>query len=76
MAFGTRRVEAGEHQNGLMTTIAAESIVKLLAFLIVGVFVVWGMFGGLSDLFHRAAAAPADQVARSSPRPIPRSGPR
>ncbi len=67
MAFGTRRVEAGEHQNGLMTTIAAESIVKLLAFLIVGVFVVWGMFGGLGDLFHRAAAAPGIRSAVLSP---------
>jgi Na+/proline symporter/signal transduction histidine kinase/CheY-like chemotaxis protein len=67
MAFGTRRVEAGEHQNGLMTTIAAESVVKLLAFLIVGAFVVWGVFGGLSDLFHRAAAAPAIRSAVLSP---------
>ena len=43
MAFGTRRVDAGEHQNGLMVTIAAESVVKLLAFLVVGGFVVWGV---------------------------------
>ncbi len=67
MAFGTRRVEAGERQNGLMATIAAESVVKLLAFLIVGAFVVWGMFGGMSDLFHRAAAAPEVRAALASP---------
>ncbi|HUO53335.1 MAG TPA: PAS domain-containing hybrid sensor histidine kinase/response regulator [Rhodoblastus sp.] len=56
MAFGTRRVDAGEHQNGLMATIAAESLAKLAAFLVVGAFVVWGMFGGLGDLFQRASA--------------------
>jgi Na+/proline symporter/signal transduction histidine kinase/CheY-like chemotaxis protein len=56
MAFGTRRVDAGEHQNGLMVTIAAESMAKLLAFLAVGAFVVWGMFGGLGDLLRQGAA--------------------
>ncbi len=58
IAFGARRVGAGEHQNGLMLTIAAESMVKLLAFLAIGAFVVWGMFDGLGDVFHRAATTP------------------
>ena len=46
MAFGTRRINPTEHQNGLILAIATESIVKLVAFLAVGAFVVWGMFGG------------------------------
>lgn len=58
MAFGTRKVDAGEHQNGLMMTIAAESLAKLLAFLVVGGFVVWGMFGGLKDLLQRGLSTP------------------
>ena len=37
--FGTRHIDATEHQDGLMLAIAAESIVKLFAFLAVGVFV-------------------------------------
>ena len=37
--FGTRHIDATEHQDGLMLAIAAESIVKLVAFLTVGVFV-------------------------------------
>ncbi|MCA3630033.1 MAG: hybrid sensor histidine kinase/response regulator, partial [Methylobacterium sp.] len=41
VAFGTRHVDATEHQNGLMLAIAAESFVKLLAFIAVGVFVVY-----------------------------------
>jgi Na+/proline symporter/CheY-like chemotaxis protein len=50
MAFGTRRLNPTEHQNGLILAIATESVVKLVAFLAVGAFVVWGLFGGLSDL--------------------------
>src|SRR5215208_5669035 len=34
--FGTRHVDATEHQDGLMLAIATESIVKLVAFLAVG----------------------------------------
>ena len=56
MAFGTRRIEATEHQNGLMLAIAAESLVKLGAFLGVGVFVIWGSFDGIGDLVARAAS--------------------
>jgi Na+/proline symporter/signal transduction histidine kinase len=53
--FGTRHVDATEHQDGLMLAIATESIVKLLAFLAVGVFVTFFMFDGPSALFHKAA---------------------
>jgi Na+/proline symporter/signal transduction histidine kinase len=67
MAFGTRRVDAGEHQNGLMLTVAAESTMKLLAFLAVGGFVVWGMFDGLGDLFQRAAAIPRIRAVFAAP---------
>lgn len=55
IAFGTRRVDATEHQDGLMLAIATESIIKLVAFLCVGIYVTWGMFSGLDDLTHRVA---------------------
>ena len=58
MAFGTRRVDATEHQDGLMLAIATESLVKLIAFVLVGAVVTWGAFGGFSDLWARAAANP------------------
>ncbi|MGD0722560.1 MAG: NahK/ErcS family hybrid sensor histidine kinase/response regulator [Roseiarcus sp.] len=58
MAFGTRRIDPTEHQDGLILAIAAESLVKLVAFLAVGAFVVWGMFGGLGDLARIATAEP------------------
>ncbi|KAA5597234.1 PAS domain-containing hybrid sensor histidine kinase/response regulator [Blastochloris sulfoviridis] len=56
--FGTRHTDATEHQEGLMLAIAAESVVKLVAFLVVGVFVVFVMFDGPSDLFGQATRHP------------------
>jgi len=38
--FGTRRLDATEHHEGVMLAIAFESVVKLLAFVAVGVFAV------------------------------------
>ncbi|HUS97422.1 MAG TPA: PAS-domain containing protein, partial [Hyphomicrobiaceae bacterium] len=43
--FGTRHIDATEHQDGLILAIATESIIKLLAFLTVGVFAVFVAFG-------------------------------
>lgn len=56
--FGTRHLDATERHEGMVAAIAFESVVKLLAFLAVGLFVTYGMFGGFSELFERAAAAP------------------
>ena len=56
--FGTRSVDLTEQHAGLVLAIAFESLVKLVAFLAVGCFVVWGMFDGLGDIFARAAADP------------------
>lgn len=48
--FGTRQLDATEHHPGLMLAVAFESLVKLLAFLAVGVFVTWFMFDGFRAL--------------------------
>ncbi len=56
--FGTRHIDATEHQDGLMLAIATESIVKLFAFLAVGIFVTFWMFGGPSALFEAARQSP------------------
>jgi len=52
--FGTRHIDATEHQDGLMLAVAAESLVKLVAFLAVGVFVTFWMFDGPAALFTQA----------------------
>lgn len=51
--FGARRLDASERHEGLIFAIAFESIVKLFAFLLVGVFVTYGLFHGFSDIFSR-----------------------
>lgn len=56
--FGTRHLDATERHEGMVAAVAFESVVKLVAFMAVGVFVTYGMFGGLSDLFQRAASSP------------------
>jgi Na+/proline symporter/nitrogen-specific signal transduction histidine kinase len=58
IAFGTRHLDAAEHHEGMVAAIAFESLVKLLAFLAVGVFVTFGIYNGFGDLFDRAAADP------------------
>ena len=56
--FGTRHLDATERHEGMVAAVAFESVVKLIAFMAVGLFVTYGMFGGLGDLFQRAAASP------------------
>ncbi|HEY80611.1 MAG TPA: histidine kinase [Anaerolineae bacterium] len=56
--FGTRHLDATEHHEGLVLAMAFESIVKLLTFLSVGVFVTFTLFRGTGDLFARAAMQP------------------
>lgn len=56
MVFGARHLDSTERHEGLVVAIAFESIVKLLAFLAVGLFVTFGLFNGLGDLFGRADA--------------------
>src|SRR6516225_9180396 len=56
--FGTRHLDAAEHHEGMVAAIAFESLVKLVAFLAVGVFVTFGIYHGFGDVFARASADP------------------
>lgn len=56
--FGTRHLDATERHEGLVAAIAFESVVKLVAFLAVGIFVTYGIFNGFGDLFQKASAIP------------------
>jgi len=51
--FGTRHLDAAERHEGLVAAIAFESIIKLVAFLAVGLFVTYGLYEGLADLFEK-----------------------
>lgn len=56
--FGTRRLDPNEHHEGLIAAIAFESVVKLIAFLAVGVFVTFVLYDGFGDLFSKGATVP------------------
>jgi Na+/proline symporter/nitrogen-specific signal transduction histidine kinase len=58
--FGTRNVDAKEQHHGVVAAIAFEAIVKLIALLAVGVYVVFGISGGLDDIYTRAQDAGID----------------
>ena len=56
--FGTRHIDASEHHEGMVAAIAFESLVKLIAFLTIGIFVTFGLYGGFGDLFQTARTDP------------------
>jgi Na+/proline symporter/signal transduction histidine kinase/CheY-like chemotaxis protein len=64
--FGVRNVQASEQHRGMMLAIAFESVVKLLALLTLGPFVLFALFDGPADLLAQVARAPevADRVVR------------
>nr|WP_210328988.1 PAS domain-containing hybrid sensor histidine kinase/response regulator [Mesorhizobium amorphae] len=53
--FGTRHADATEHQDGLVLAVAVETVVKLAAFLAIGLMVTFLIFGGPSDMFDKLA---------------------
>ena len=70
MAFGTRRINPKEHQDGLILAIAVELIVKLVAFLGLGAFVVWRLNNGLGELTEIAQSDPRiASVIQTPPNP-------
>src|SRR5262245_38010607 len=56
--FDARHLDAAERHEGMVAAIAFESIVKLIAFLAIGLFVTFGLYAGFGDLFARVAAEP------------------
>lgn len=57
IVFGTRSLDVTEHHRGMVLAIAFESLVKLTAFLAVGIFATFGLYDGFADLFSQARAA-------------------
>jgi hypothetical protein len=55
--FGTRSLDANHRHHGVMIAIALEAVVKLAALVAVGVFVVWGLSGGLGPALDAIDAA-------------------
>ncbi len=55
--FGTRNIDANERHHGVVAAIALEALVKLVALMAVGIFVVFVMAGGPAEIFDRASPA-------------------
>lgn len=55
--FGTRHLESTEHHRGMIQAVAFESLIKLIAFVAVGLFVGYGLYEGFGDLLSKVKAA-------------------
>ncbi|MGB0661596.1 MAG: ATP-binding protein [Mangrovicoccus sp.] len=60
--FGTRNLDANERHHGVVIAIAIEALVKLAALLAVGIFVVWGVAGGIEAAVEQINASPLADV--------------
>jgi Na+/proline symporter/nitrogen-specific signal transduction histidine kinase len=60
--FGTRHLDATERHEGMVAAVALESVVKLLAFTAVGLFVTYGLYDGFGDIFAQARLQPRLQA--------------
>ncbi len=58
IVFGTRHIDAAEHHPGMVAAIAFESVIKLVAFLAVGIFATVYLFSGPADVFTTAVSYP------------------
>ncbi len=56
--YGTRYVDASEKRKGIVTVVAMESIIKLLFFLIIGVYITFYIFNGFDDIYQKASQLP------------------
>lgn len=55
--FGTRHLESTEHHRGMIQAVAFESLIKLVAFVAVGLFVGYGLYNGFGDLLNNVKQA-------------------
>jgi len=67
MLFGARHISLREKHRGMVVAIAFESLVKLIALLTVGLFAVFGIFGGFSELNQFLLLHPEAKAALFQP---------
>ena len=56
--YGTKYVDASEKRLGIISAVAVESFLKLIFFVILGIFVVYGVFNGFEDIYKQAEKLP------------------
>ena len=62
--MGVRRLDPTERHEGIVMALAVECLVKLVAFLAVGIFVTYFMYDGFSDIFQRLSESPFHNLTR------------
>lgn len=66
IVFGARRLDPTERHPGMITVLAVECVVKLVAFMAIGVFVTLTVFGGLTPLLERLTEGDLRHLTRIS----------
>ncbi|SEM51853.1 hypothetical protein SAMN04488003_101396 [Loktanella fryxellensis] len=68
IVFGTRNLDANERHHGVVIAIAVEAVVKLVALLAVGIFVVWGLSDGVGAILTEIGTSPISDWTQSGSR--------
>ena len=53
--YGTRYFDASEKRKGIVAAVALESILKLIFFVIIGIYVTYFVFDGFEDIYSKAS---------------------
>jgi Na+/proline symporter/nitrogen-specific signal transduction histidine kinase len=53
--YGTRYADASEKRKGIVTAVAIESMLKLLFFVFIGIYITFFVFDGFDDIYQKAS---------------------
>nr|WP_314838659.1 sensor histidine kinase [uncultured Flavobacterium sp.] len=53
--YGTKYVDASEKRSGIVTAVALESVLKLVFFITIGIYVTYFVYDGFDDIYKQAA---------------------
>jgi Na+/proline symporter/signal transduction histidine kinase len=56
--YGTQKIDASEKHKGIVVSTAVESILKLIFFLIIGIYVTFYLFNGTTDIYNQMKQFP------------------
>ncbi|WP_298288506.1 sensor histidine kinase [uncultured Lutibacter sp.] len=63
--FGTQHTDATERHKGIITAVALESIIKLVFFLIIGLYVTFYLFNGPTDIYSKVSKLPNFEIQQT-----------
>ncbi|SEF71715.1 sodium:solute symporter family transporter [Marinobacterium lutimaris] len=71
IVFGVRRLDPTERHQGIVAALVAECIVKLLAFIAIGLFVAYSLFDGPTDIAYQLREQNLDHLLSFTQGPHP-----